>query len=174
MAEDTTKGGFTDPELESFVKENREMLERMMRQEKEMASRFYQSGASRAEELKSRAEEKTIELIAAVTDPEIHRHFMMAGFEFLMGVNAMMKAMPMPEVVKTTMELAKETREKTFEEAKENYSKKKAASESSGPVSQKIEIVEKQDSEEAAPKKKTYARKTAAKKIPLKDETESS
>ena len=74
MAEDTTKGGFTDPELESFVKENREMLERMMRQEKEMASRFYQSGASRAEELKSRAEEKTIELIAAVTDPEIHRN----------------------------------------------------------------------------------------------------
>lgn len=173
MAENTSKSDFTYSEIESFVKENREMLERMMRQEKEMANRFYQSGASRAEELKSRAEEKTIEFIAAVTDPEIHRHFMLAGFEFLMGVNAMMKAMPMPEVVRATMELAKETREKTFEEAKENYSKKKAASESSGPVSQKIEIIEKQDSEEAAPKKKARTRKTAT-KIPLKDESESS
>ena len=174
MTDDKSKGEFTDSELESFVRENREMLERLLRQEKEMADRFYQSGASRAEELKSRAEEKTIEFIAAVTDPEIHRHFMMAGFEFLMGVNAMMKAMPMPEVIRTTMDLAKETREKTFEEAKENYSRKKSASESGAPVSQKIDITEKPDSKEAAARKGAKSKRTASKKIPLKDESESS
>lgn len=172
MADDRSKGDFTDSELERFVRENREMLERLLLQEKEMADRFYQSEVSRAEELKSRAEEKTIEFIAAVTDPEIHRHFMMAGFEFLMGVNAMMKAMPMPEVIRTTMDLVKETREKTFEEAKENYSRRKQSSESDGPVSQKIDITEKPDSKETAPKKVVKSKRTASKKIPLKDESE--
>jgi len=181
MTEDRTgKEDFTDSELESFIRENREILSKLLRQEKDLASRLYNREAQKAEELKGKAEEfkgkaeefkgkaeeKTIEFIAAVTDPEIHKHFMMAGFEFLMGMSAMVKALPMPEMIRTTMDLAKETRDKTYEEARAKYPDKKGSSGSGGAASRKIDITDKSEEGEPAPKKKAKSKTAASRKVP--------
>ena len=176
MAEDKAgKEDFTDSELEDFIRENREILERLLRQEKDRAGRIYNKEAQKAEELKGKAEEfkgkaeeKTAEFIAAVTDPEIHKHFMRAGFEILMGAGAMLKAMPMPDKVRSTLDLAKETRERTYEEARAKNPDKKDSSGDGDAASRKIDITDRSEEEEPAPEKRAASKRTTSKKIPVK------
>lgn len=169
MAEDKAgKEDFTDSELEDFIRENREILERLLRQEKDRAGRIYNKETQKAEELKGKAEEKTAEFIAAVTDPEIHKHFMRAGFEILMGAGAMLKAMPMPDKVRSTLDLAKETRERTYEEARAKNPDKKDSSGDGDAASRKIDITDRSEEEEPAPEKRAASKRTTSKKIPVK------
>ena len=39
-------------------------------------------------------------MFAAVTDPEVQKHFMNMGVEFFMGMSAIMSKVPMPDYVK--------------------------------------------------------------------------
>lgn len=106
---------YIDPELEKFLKENREMLERLFKEESEMMEKFLKEGTDsfretfdrerrKAEEFaggkKEDVKEKAEEVFNAFTDPEVQKHFMVMGMEFMMGMNALVRAMPFPDFVK--------------------------------------------------------------------------
>ncbi len=153
-----------DPELEKFLRENKEMMSRLFSEEKEMMERFFKEekehfrGAfdeemKRAEEFADRKKEKAKEaaktMFDAFADPEVQKHFMAMGMEFMLGMNALMKAMPVPDCMKDMADKA----EKARKEASENFSKAAGgkASKPSAPP-EKINV-------EPAPKKKPAAAK---------------
>lgn len=140
MADREPREDFADKELRSFVRENMEILESLIRQEKDMAKALYQAEKSKAEdkigELRKSAEEKTFEFIAAVTNPEMQRHFMVAGFEILMGLNAFVQAMPKPDFLEGATEMAKEARGDAMKQARKAYSDVKRS------TPKKVDIVE--------------------------------
>jgi hypothetical protein len=125
---------YTDPELERFLRENKEMVMRLFKEEKGMMENLFKEekgmfrGAfdeekARAEDYadkgKEKAKEKAQEVFNAFTDPEVQKHFMAMGIEFMLAMNALVGAMPFPEGVKDMAEKAKEARKKSAE----NYSK---------------------------------------------------
>jgi hypothetical protein len=121
MSEDDKK--YIDPELEKFLKENKEMLERLFSEEKEMMEKFFKEGKSSfketfnkecgkaedfAKEKKDKAKEKAEDVFNAFTDPEVQKHFMVMGMEFMMGMSALIKAMPFPDFMKDAAGKAEE------------------------------------------------------------------
>jgi len=132
MSEDGRK--YTDPELEKFLKENKEMMERLFRENKEMMDRFFREEKERIRdafdeeikraeafsgEKKDKAKDAAQEVYNAFTDPEVQRHFLAMGMEFMMGMNALISAMPFPEQMKDMAKKAEEARKSTSE----NFSK---------------------------------------------------
>ena len=53
------------------------------------------------------------ETLLFVTNPEMQSHFMTAGFQFMMGINAAIRALPLPEFVKESVESVEKAREQT-------------------------------------------------------------
>jgi hypothetical protein len=152
---------YIDPEMEKFLKENREMLEKLFREEKEMLKSFYREekeffkGAfdeecSKAEEFseeqKKKAKDAAQGMFNAFTDPEVQKHFLSMGIEFMMAMTALMKAMPIPDAVKDMADKADEARKKAYRDTH----RRSKDPESTGP--EKINI-------DSAPKKKAPAGK---------------
>lgn len=106
---------YTDPELEKFVRENRDMIEKFLKAEGESFKERYYAEKSRAETAMNDQKEKVRELIGVFTDPEVQRHFMMAGFELFMGINAIMKAAPVPDAFKDIVDKTEEARVSAME-----------------------------------------------------------
>ncbi|MCL2147981.1 MAG: hypothetical protein FWH47_01395 [Methanomassiliicoccaceae archaeon] len=149
--------GYVDPELEKFIGENKEMLERLFRSEMVMMRRLFKGEKDlfeeafrderkRVEEFADRQKDKAKEaaqgMFNAFTDPEVQRHFMAMGMEFMMGMGALMSAMPLPDCFKDMAGKAEEARRSTAE----GFSKAAADREGSGAAPERIEI-------EGAPKR---------------------
>lgn len=101
----------TEEEIQAFVSQNRELIESMMRLQREgaveavSAARDAARDASShardaAEEARARAEEFAKATYGMFMDPEVQRHFMTMGMEFVLGVSAMMQRAPMPDFMK--------------------------------------------------------------------------
>ncbi|MDR1954857.1 MAG: hypothetical protein LBP82_02760 [Candidatus Methanoplasma sp.] len=125
---------YIDPELEKFFKENKEMIERLFKEEKDRMERLFREEKesfksafdeerSRIEELakeqKKKAKETAQGAFDAFTDPEVQKHFAAMGMEFMMGMNALMKAMPCPDCFRDMADKAEEAKKS----ASENFSK---------------------------------------------------
>ncbi|MDR2698133.1 MAG: hypothetical protein LBB30_00425 [Candidatus Methanoplasma sp.] len=150
---------YIDPELEKFLKENKEMIERLFKEEKEMIGKFlkeekeffrdtfseeWAKAKDSAEERKNKAKDTAQEMFNAFTDPEVQKHFMAMGMEFMMAVSALMKAMPFPEHIKDMADKAEAARKN----ASDNFSKPGAGRGGAGTKTpEKVEI-------KSAPKKK--------------------
>jgi len=104
-----------DPELEKFLRDNKEMMKRIFGEEKEILEKFlneekeyfkgmFEEEQSKAEEFfgekKKKAKETAEDVFKAFNDPDVQRHFMKMGIEFMMGMSALMKVMPFPDFVK--------------------------------------------------------------------------
>jgi len=135
MSEDGKK--YTDPELERFLRENKEMVMRLFKEERKIMAKLFEEERecfkdafseekAKAEEFagksKDKAKETAQEMFNAFTDPEVQRHFMAMGMEFMMAVNALISAMPFPDGIKDMAEKAEEARKN----ATENFSKANA------------------------------------------------
>ncbi|MCL2317746.1 MAG: hypothetical protein FWC44_01625 [Methanomassiliicoccaceae archaeon] len=111
-----------DPELEKFLKENKEMLKRIFGEEKEILEKFlneekeyfkgmFEEEQSRAEEFfsekKHKAKETAEDVFKALSDPDVQKHFMKMGIEFMMAMSALMKVMPFPDFMKDMANKAK-------------------------------------------------------------------
>ncbi|MDR3075206.1 MAG: hypothetical protein LBU30_04120 [Candidatus Methanoplasma sp.] len=109
----------TDPDLERFFKENRDMVERLFREEKDLLKNVFEEEKARAEELleeqKKRAKDATQGVVNMLTDPDVQRHFTAMGIEFMMGINALMKAAPIPDSVRDMADKAEEARKNASE-----------------------------------------------------------
>lgn len=103
--------GYSEEEFQAFIKKNRELIESMMSLQKEAAVSAASAGrdmaheaASDAAEVADKARQKAEEFVqttySMATDPEVQRHFMNMGMEFMAGVSTLMKKAPMPDFVK--------------------------------------------------------------------------
>lgn len=132
MSKDDKKCG--DPELERFFRENKEMVERLFKEEKDMMEKFLKEekeffkGAfgeemkkaeDYAEKKRDKAKDAAQEMFNAFTDPEVQRHFMAMGMEFMMAMSALISAMPFPDEMKDMARKAQDARKS----ASENFSK---------------------------------------------------
>jgi len=130
MSEDGKK--YMDPELEKFLKENKEMLKRLFKEQKDVTEKFLKEekeffkesfNEEKAEEYwdkgKDKAKDTAQELFNAFTDPEVQKHFMSMGIEFMLAMSALMSAMPVPDCMRDMAEKAKEARKS----ASDNFSK---------------------------------------------------
>jgi len=132
-----TESKYIDPELERFAIENKEMIEKILLEERTRAREamenktrdpkefvaYHESVAKDAytkeKELvgdlachsKQRLEDAAQGIVSMFMDPDFQRHMASAGLEMLLAFDALMKAAPLPEFVKDAAEKAKETRD---------------------------------------------------------------
>ena len=103
--------GYSEEEFQSFIKQNRDLIERMMSLQKQAAVETLSAGREIAHEAvgsavdtADKAKEKTEEFVKTTynmfTDPEVQKHFMTMGMEFMAGMSSMFQKAPMPELVK--------------------------------------------------------------------------
>lgn len=87
-------------EMIEFIEENREILEDLIRREKREAERVHRKNKDKVRKKVNRAKRETKasmrQTFDALTDPDIQVHFMTAGFEFITGLNALIREMPQP------------------------------------------------------------------------------
>lgn len=116
----------TDPDFEKFVLENSEKIIAVLKAQKKDAESLFDDEKTRAEDMfrtnkgkvdeyvdnkKAKAEEVAFGMFTAVANPVVQRHFIKMGMELMMGIDEMVKAMPMPETVKKTWESATDVRD---------------------------------------------------------------
>ena len=103
--------GYSEEEFQSFIKQNRDLIERMMSLQKQAAVETLSAGREIAHEAvgsavdtADKAKEKTEEFVKTTynmfTDPEVQKHFMTMGMEFMAGMSSMFQKAPMSEFVK--------------------------------------------------------------------------
>ena len=102
----------TDEEIDRFVADNRDLIERMMEIQMEnartaslfgrdLAVQMSESAVEAACMVRERSEEFFRETLDTISDPVVQRHFMDASMEFLAGLTALVEAAPMPDFVRT-------------------------------------------------------------------------
>ena len=101
----------TDEEINKFVGENRELIERIMKVQqesaketvrlaKEMAEGAVDSTKVAAEKVAKKSEEFFKVTIETITNPVVQEHFMTAGLELIAGLSAMAELAPVPDFMK--------------------------------------------------------------------------
>lgn len=102
----------TDEEIDRFVADNRDLIERMMEVQlenartvslfgRDLAVQMSESAVEAASMARERTEEFLRETLDTIGDPVVQRHFIDAGMEFLAGLTALAEAAPMPDFVRT-------------------------------------------------------------------------
>jgi hypothetical protein len=112
--------GSSMSEMENFFNENREFIEALIEKERKAAEDAFEkkkdSARQHADKAKKNAEDAVRQIYKIAMDPEIQGHFMTAGFEIMMGINAAIRSMPVPDFIKEETEAKAEKAEP--EEAK--------------------------------------------------------
>ncbi|MBQ7620922.1 MAG: hypothetical protein IJV02_00715 [Candidatus Methanomethylophilaceae archaeon] len=101
----------TDEEIHKFVNDNRELVERMMTVQKENAEMAkaigkdviklgFESTYIAADFARRKSEEFFVRTYKMITNPEVQRHFMASGLEFLAGLTALAENAPMPSFMR--------------------------------------------------------------------------
>lgn len=103
--------GYSEEEFQSFISQNRDLIERMMSLQKEAAISTAAAGREIAHDVvegaadtADKAKEKTEEFVKTTynmfTDPEVQKHFMTMGMEFMAGMSSLMQKAPLPDFMK--------------------------------------------------------------------------
>ncbi len=100
----------TEEEINKFVEENKELIERMMKIRsdfsstrqagKDLAISAVENTAAAAAAARSKSEEFFKDTVSTITDPVVQRHFMNASLEFLEGLSTLVAIAPIPDFVK--------------------------------------------------------------------------
>jgi vacuolar-type H+-ATPase subunit E/Vma4 len=91
-------------ELERMIKEQREMIEKLIEAQKA-------SFKETTEPKKERAEDAMKAILSIIANKDIQKHFVKAGMEFLSGIEEIIKAVPFPDSVKEKMDKASEAKD---------------------------------------------------------------
>jgi len=97
----------TDEEINRFVSENRELVERIMESQRESIdfaadmgrdaiSTAFKSTFIMADYMRQRTELFIDTVLSTITDPEIQNHFMNAGMEVMTGLTSIVQKAPLP------------------------------------------------------------------------------
>jgi len=101
----------TNEEIDRFVADNRELIERMMNLQKEnfersaelakeFAEEAFDTTVKAAELARKQSEDLFKATYATIASPVVQKHFMEASLEFLAGLTAMVEASPIPDCMK--------------------------------------------------------------------------
>lgn len=126
----------TEQEIHEFVSRNKELIESMMMLQKEgfteaasvargTAKTAAEIAQESAEATKAHAEEFMKSAYSMFMDPEVQRHFVTMGMEFMMGLSAMMQRAPVPDFVKESAGTTEKTVKATACRANEECGAKK-------------------------------------------------
>lgn len=126
----------TEQEIHDFVSKNKELIESMMMLQKEgfteaasvargTAKTTAEIAQESAEAAKAHAEEFMKSAYSMFMDPEVQRHFVTMGMEFMMGLSAMMQRAPVPDFVKESAGSTERTVKTTACRANEDCGAKK-------------------------------------------------
>ena len=109
-------------ELEKIIKEQKEMIDKLINAQKS-------SFKEKIEPKKEKVDDAMKAMFSIFTNKEVQRHFVKAGVEFLSGIEALIKAVPVPDNVKETMKKASEAKDDFVKDVVDelNSSKQKAA-----------------------------------------------
>lgn len=101
---------------------------------REEAKEFFESQKGYSKEQVEKVKNSMKDLASAFLSPEVQRHFVNMGIEMMMGVSALIEAVPKPKIVEEVVEKASE--------AKSNASKQYCAKNPDCPkkTSKKIEL----------------------------------
>jgi len=115
MSDDKEHVKYIDPEVEKFARENKEMIERILKEERIRAKEVFDAEKDMASELIAYQKQKTIDategVVSMFTDPEVQKHFMAVGMELFLGIDALMRAAPIPDFVKDAATKAQDMRD---------------------------------------------------------------
>jgi hypothetical protein len=99
--------GYSDEELDLFIKSNRELIERMTELQKDTAvsiagvsKDLTHQAAKAALDTKDLAKSVTEQTYNMFMDKEVQKHFVAMGLEFIACVAAMMSKAPLPDFIK--------------------------------------------------------------------------
>jgi hypothetical protein len=97
-----------------------EILKYLMKKEKKKVEEIFKDQNSafkiKIEPEKEKAEDAFKSIVSIFFNPDIQRHFVKAGIEFLSGVEETIKNMPFPDFVKETMNMASETKDEIMKD----------------------------------------------------------
>jgi hypothetical protein len=114
----------TDEEIEQFVNENRELVERMMKAHRESfetlsdmnrqaTEEAFETTYRAAEMARQRSEEFFKATVGTIASPVVQRHFMNASLEFLAGLTAIAETAPFPDFVRDAADDIQKTARQT-------------------------------------------------------------
>jgi len=132
----------TDEEFMAFINANKERMNALMGKDKDVKA-FLKENAKKAkakvENTADVAEETVKKVFGAIFSPEVQKHVIGAGVELFLGINAALKAMPVPEKAQPIVDKMSEirTNAKSVYCAKNPECPRKKASE---PEGKRIEI----------------------------------
>lgn len=126
----------SEEEFQKFISENRELIESLMALQKDGIVSVASAGRDAAhavagsiehanDSAKAKGEEMFKATYSMFMDPEVQRHFMAMGMEFMMGLSAMMQRAPVPEFVRDAAESTEQTWKKSACSANDQCGAKK-------------------------------------------------
>ncbi|MDR3283084.1 MAG: hypothetical protein LBS92_05710 [Candidatus Methanoplasma sp.] len=122
MNEKKDGGKYSDPDLEKFFRDNRRMVERIIKEEKEILLETAKAEKAKAEECAKEQSERVrgvaADVFAIINDPEVQKHFTAVGIELLLGMNALLQASPIPDNLKDFASNAEHRARQSAESAK--------------------------------------------------------
>jgi len=150
---------YKDPELDRFFHENKEMIEELLKEEREMFKTVFKAEKekmeSMVEEKKAKAKETSQQMMGMFADPEVQKHFMTMGMEFLLGMSALIQASPLPDAFKDVVNKTEETGKASSERSRKSGTGTKTESKVS-----KVDIKD-NTKKETTPRKRTTKTKNA-------------
>ncbi len=127
MPSKKTDSDGVDPNVEKFILEHREDIEKLLKRSchDEGAGDGSSDGDEHhnhvgegidylkgvSDQNRKKVEDTAQTVISTLMDQDFQKHMASAGFEFIMAVDALMKAAPMPDFVREATEKAHETRD---------------------------------------------------------------
>lgn len=128
----------TDEEFQEFIRQNKELIEKMMEAQKESPIPSREVRMEIAEDARENtiaaaklAKDKTEDFVSTtyhmLTDAEVQKHFMTMGMEFIAGLSAMVDKAPIPDKIKNAAsDLEKNAKTAACKNNKDCPAKKKA------------------------------------------------
>ena len=138
------KKEMSDEEFIAFINANKERMKALMGED-EGVKAYLKGTAKKAKSKVEEAEEKTEDTVKrifnALFSEDVQKHMIGAGVEFVLGLNALAKAMPVPERAQDAVDKISEVREnvsKTYCAKNPDCPRKKA--ETKKTTAKKIEL----------------------------------
>ena len=104
----------TDDEFMAFINANRERMAALMAKDRDMKALLKENAKKardKIEDAEDAAEDTVKKIFKALFSPEVQRHVIGAGVELVLGINAALKAMPVPEKAQPIVDKMAEMRQ---------------------------------------------------------------
>ena len=109
----------TSEDFEKFVRENREEILHILEEDDEREEKYTcpEPRMTSAEDIRDSFSRMTTEILKVMADEEVQKHFFNGCMEFIQCMEAAVKAMPLSDEMRSTVNQAGKTRDRTVRTA---------------------------------------------------------